>query len=66
MKQCVKCKNQNIDEGILEGYGGNSYKSNKFNIFRKAFTQIKPKMFVCLNCGYAEIYVDAEKLRNKI
>jgi predicted nucleic-acid-binding Zn-ribbon protein len=58
MEKCPKCGSDQIDRGKLWSAGGTAYKSDKHKI---VFKENSPA-YVCMNCGFVELYVGSEYL----
>ena len=66
MKKCPKCGNLDIDDGSLnvqDGLFEIGYRSKRKKILR-AHSRIIP--FVCLKCGYTELYTVVKHLKKRI
>jgi len=61
--KCPKCGSQNFKKGQPIDSSGLRFKPEKSGLF---YTGEKFEAFACLNCGYAEFYVDPQKLREKV
>lgn len=67
MQKCPKCSGTHIDQGEPRndcGYSG--YYSKALSLWKRLFTSVPQRMYVCLQCGYTETYTDIEKLKRKI
>lgn len=60
METCPKCGNANIDRGWILSAGKIAYKSDTQ---KYPFSGGNVRTYVCLECGYAESYVDSEYLQ---
>ena len=66
MKKCPKCGNQDIDDGSINVENGIieiRYRSKRKKIL-KAQSRIIP--FVCLKCGYTELYTVVKHLKERM
>jgi predicted nucleic-acid-binding Zn-ribbon protein len=55
MTKCPKCGNVDIDHGTIDSAGPVAYRSSKQ---KTIFVKTNCLVYVCNECGYAEIYVD--------
>jgi len=63
--KCPKCGSDNLDRGHMSTtYGIWGYRSDKQRFLSFPINDIEAQ--VCLDCGYIELYVNAEKLKKKL
>ena len=60
MNKCPKCGGAEIDRGWITSAGKVAYLSDKQ---RGPFVKANCTTYVCVNCGYAETYVDPNYLK---
>jgi len=63
MKQCPKCKSSEIDTGNLMEKIRVGYSSRIIRGFLGFRKYARCSAFVCLSCGYTELYTDTNKLK---
>lgn len=61
---CPKC-DETMDEGTLSASDPIGYVSKKQTGMLRSVTKIG-KAFACLNCGYVEMYLNPQELKQKI
>jgi predicted nucleic-acid-binding Zn-ribbon protein len=62
-KKCPKCGSENLDRGRI-GPGVVGYTSHNQRFLSNPVGPIDAE--VCLDCGYTELYVNVEKLKEKL
>jgi hypothetical protein len=62
--RCPRC-NEPMDEGRISFSGSTGYVSNKQTGMIRRATTIKEAR-ACTNCGYVEMYLDPNELKNNI
>ena len=63
MKVCTRCGGRNIDQGRIYSAGAVAYRSD---LQRHPFVKANCLTWVCMDCGYAESFVEPayrEKVR---
>jgi predicted nucleic-acid-binding Zn-ribbon protein len=66
MDKCPKCLSSTIEAGWILSAGKIAFRSDRL---RYPFTGGNVRTYVCLDCGYAESYVDPkylEKIKSKL
>lgn len=63
-QNCPKCGSE-MDEGKIPTSEGVNYVSNRQTGMLRVATPVH-RARVCLDCGYMELYLDAEALKKKI
>jgi len=65
MITCPKCGSEEIDQGTIDSAGPVAYRSSKQ---KTIFVKTNCRAYVCLSCGYAELFVDQayrDKMKNR-